>query len=389
MGWTGILLWTALAANSLLAPPSREGLTPEELLPWGAVMLGFLAAFLTATVIQDRPRWRRLALELVALESVLALLGNQLLDANSVLAGLLLLIAAQLGILLPVRWALVWVGAQTLALLSVFLSYWSVSDAWSYATGYLCFQLFAVTTGQTAVREIRARQQLAAVVAELRATRALLGQASRQAERLQISRELHDLMGHHLTALGMNLQVALHQNLPGPARPPVEQAAELARMLLGDVRAAVRGMRETAACNVRAEIEALTQTVALPVHLSFPPGFSVPCPVQSQVLLRTVQEILTNALRHAGARQLWLDFSCGPDGRGAGQLTLHARDDGRGARHFTPGCGLTGMRERLESVGGSLEVRVRPGEPLELFARLPQPVPSPTATVPHAPGGAA
>ncbi|GGM14594.1 sensor histidine kinase [Deinococcus aerophilus] len=388
MGWTGILLWTALAANSLLAPPSREGLTPEELLPWGAAMLGFLAAFLTVTVVQDRPRWRRRALQLVALESVLALQANQLLDGNSVLAGLLLLTAAQVGILVPVRWALVWVGAQTVALLSVFLSYWSVSDAWSYGTGYLCFQLFAVTTGQTAVREIQARQQLAAVVAELRATRALLGQASRQAERLQISRELHDLMGHHLTALGMNLQVALHRDLPGAARPPVEQAAELARMLLGDVRAAVRGMRETATCDVRAEIEALSQTVSVPVHLTFPSGFSVPCPVQSQVLLRTVQEILTNALRHAGARQVWLTFGGGPDSSGARQLTLHARDDGHVARHFTPGCGLTGMRERLESVGGSLEVRVRPGEPLELFARLPLPGSSPHATVPHATGGA-
>ncbi|CAM3542461.1 sensor histidine kinase [Deinococcus frigens] len=374
--WTGVLLWTVLLAHSLLAPPSREGLTQGELLPWVLVMLGFLVVFVTATSLPDGLKWQRLALSLAALESVLALLGNELLDGNSVLAGLLLVIAAQVAVIVPVRWALVWVAAQTVGLMTIYLTYWSAPDAWSYGTGYLCFQLFAVTTAQTAVREIRARRQLAEVVDELRATRALLAEASRQAERLQISRELHDLMGHHLTALGMNLQVALHLLPPSPARGHVEQAGTLARTLLGDVRTAVRGMREAAPCDVRAEIEALARAASLPFHLSFSPGFSVPCPVQSQVLLRTVQEGLTNAVRHAGARQVWLDFACVADrDGGARSLTLHTRDDGHGTRNLQPGCGLSGMRERLESVGGSLEVRAIPGQPLELLVRLPLPGP--------------
>ncbi|WP_415784671.1 sensor histidine kinase [Deinococcus saxicola] len=376
--WTGLLLWLALVVHSLLAPPSREGLTQGEMLPWVLVMLGFITVFLTATSLPNQPRWQRLALHLAALESVLALLGNELLDGNSVLAGLLLVIAAQVAVTLPVRWALVWVAAQTLGLMSVYLSYWNAPDAWAYGTGYLCFQLFAVTTSQTAVREVRARRQLAVVVNELRATRALLAEASRHAERLQISRELHDLMGHHLTALGMNLQVALHLLPSGPARPHVEQAGELGRTLLGDVRTAVRGMREATPCDVRAEIEALARAASLPVHLSFSPGFSVPCSLRSQVLLRTVQEGLTNAVRHAGARQVWMDFACGLDPLGGGrQLTLHARDDGHGSLKFQPGCGLMGMRERLESVGGTLEVRARPGQPLELLVRLPRPGPVP------------
>ncbi|GGO41007.1 sensor histidine kinase [Deinococcus humi] len=372
--WTGLLLWLALLLHSLLAPPSREGLTQGELLPWMMVMLGFITVFLTATSMPDQQRWQRLVLCLAALETVLALVGNELLDGNSVLAGLLLVIAAQVAVILPVRWMLVWVAAQTVGLITIYLTYWNAPDAWSYGTGYLCFQLFAMTTAQTAVREVRARRQLAVVVDELRATRALLADASRQAERLQISRELHDLMGHHLTALGMNLQVALHLLPPGPARPHVEQAGELSRTLLSDVRTAVRGMREAAPCNVRAEIEALARVAPLPVHLSFSPDFSVPCPVRSQVLLRTVQEGLTNAMRHAGARQVWLDFACGSVPHGAGrQLTLHARDDGHGTLKLQPGCGLSGMRERLDSVGGTLEVRAHPGQPLELLVSLPLP----------------
>lgn len=375
--WTGLLFWTVLLVHSLLAPPSREGLTPEELLPWGVVMVAFITVFLTAISLPDQPRWQRLALYLAALESVLALVGNELLDANSVQAGLLVLVAAQVAVTLPVRWMLVWVTAQTVALLSVFLTHWNAGDAWAFGTGYFCFQLFAMTTAQTAVREVRARQQLAVVVDELRATRALLAEASRQAERLQISRELHDLMGHHLTALGMNLQVALHQLPAGAARGHVEQAGQLAQTLLGDVRTAVRGMRGAAApCDVRAEIEALARTACLPVHLSFSPEFSVPCPVQAHVLLRTVQEGLTNVVRHAGARQVWLELACGTAQDGGRQLTLHARDDGHGTLRLQPGCGLSGMRERIESVGGTLEVRAQPGQPLELLARLPLSGPS-------------
>ena len=67
-----------------------------------------------------------------------------------------------------------WVAAQTVWLMTIYLNYWNAPDAWSYGTGYLCFQLFAMTTAQTAVREVRARRQLAVVVDELRATRALL-----------------------------------------------------------------------------------------------------------------------------------------------------------------------------------------------------------------------
>ena len=375
--WTGLALWLALLLHSLLAPPSREGLTQGEMVPWIAVMLGFITVFLTATSMPDQQRWQRLALGLAALESVLALVGNELLDGNSVLAGLLLVIAAQVAVILPVRWMLVWVAAQTLGLMSIYLNYWNAPDAWSYGTGYLCFQLFAMTTAQTAVREVRARRQLAVVVDELRATRALLAEASRQAERLQISRELHDLMGHHLTALGMNLQVALHLLPAGPARAHVEQAGDLSRTLLSDVRTAVRGMREAAPCDVRAEIEALARVASLPVHLSFSPGFEVPCPVRAQVLLRTVQESLTNAIRHAGARQVWLDFACGPGPHDGGRLvTLHARDDGHGTLTLKPGCGLSGMRERLASVGGTLEVRAHPGQPLELLVCLPLPGPA-------------
>ena len=317
----------------------------------------FLTLFLfTMTKLGQGPV--RLTLALLALQTGVLLHANSFLNGSSIQAGLLIVVAAQVSLLLPFRQALVWVVAQSVGLLWVLHSQWHNIDAWAFSTGYLCIQLLAITSVRTAMREVRARRQLSLVVEELRATRELLNEASRQAERLHISRELHDVLGHHLTALGMHLQVGLHL-LPesSPARPHVQTAKEVGQQLLGDVRATVRGMRASATCDFPGEVRELAQGVSLPVQVHFSEGFTVTCPVQALALRRCVQEILTNAVRHAQATRVWLAFH--RDVRG---LTLTARDDGRGAPHLRFGCGLMGMQERLSSVGGELQVDSPPGQ---------------------------
>ncbi|MGH8212818.1 MAG: ATP-binding protein, partial [Rhodanobacteraceae bacterium] len=84
-------------------------------------------------------------------------------------------------------------------------------------------------------------------------------------------------------------------------------------------------------------------------------------------LLRCTQEIVTNAVRHAGARHLWLRFERTP----AGMLALKAHDDGRGAAELKPGNGLIGMRERLAEVGGELSIHTARDRGFSLEASLP------------------
>jgi signal transduction histidine kinase len=84
-------------------------------------------------------------------------------------------------------------------------------------------------------------------------------------------------------------------------------------------------------------------------------------------LLRCAQEIITNTARHAGARNLWLNFAYVE----ADLLDLHARDDGRGAEHFKPGNGLSGMRERLAEFGGSVTLDTGVNQGFALTVRLP------------------
>src|SRR5204863_1503702 len=92
--------------------------------------------------------------------------------------------------------------------------------------------------------------------AELHATRALLVEDSRVAERLRISRDLHDTLGHHLTALSLQLEVA-SRLASGPAAERVTEAHAITRLLLGDVRDVVSRLRESSHFDVAAAIRTL------------------------------------------------------------------------------------------------------------------------------------
>ena len=137
--------------------------------------------------------------------------------------------------------------------------------------------------------------------------------------------------------------------------------------MLGDVRQVVGAMRGAAQCDFRREVAELSKAVsAVEVHLTFSEDFVTLEPVQAHILLRCVQEVLTNTVRHAGARHLWLEFSRTHEG-----VRFQAHDDGRGTEQLHSGCGLSGMRERLESIGGALQLESAPGQGLSLLARLP------------------
>ena len=156
---------------------------------------------------------------------------------------------------------------------------------------------------------------------------------------MRISRELHDLVGHHLTALSLNLEVASHL-VQGQAQEHVRQAQSVAKLLLSDVREVVSQLREGDSIDLTQALRNLTEGVpGLAIHLELPPRFSVDDPKRAQVLLRCAQEIITNTVRHAGARNLWLTFERSADR----QMAIHAHDDGQGASELRQGNGLTGM----------------------------------------------
>ena len=125
---------------------------------------------------------------------------------------LLVVTASQFAWLAPLRLAVPLVVAQTVVVLSTagWRGDWSPLELMFNAGIYLGFQLFALFTSYTALKEAEGRAQLAQLNTELHTAQALLAESSRLSERLRIARELHDLIGHHLTALSLNLEVASH-----------------------------------------------------------------------------------------------------------------------------------------------------------------------------------
>ncbi|MFA9429060.1 sensor histidine kinase [Egicoccus sp. AB-alg2] len=230
---------------------------------------------------------------------------------------------------------------------------------------YGSFQAFAmlVVIGQR--READARERLAEVNADLQAATALLAANSRNEERLRIARELHDLVGHQLTALALNLEVASHRR-GADQQAAVERARGMAKDLLQDVRAAVGELRHPLP-SLRSAIDAVVAQVPHPrVHVEVDEDLAVDGD-RATAVVRCVQEILTNAVRHSGADNLWLRISQD----GSGGLEVDARDDGCGAARIVAGNGLTGMRERLSQLGGQLDYASTPDAGFHVAARLP------------------
>lgn len=270
--------------------------------------------------------------------------------------------------LMPLRVALICMVLQNYALVPVFatLPDYTLGLAVLQSSFYLGFSALVFFTSMIARQQSEARDEQRRLNSELRATRALLAESSRIAERLRIARELHDLVGHHLTALSLNLEVASHL-AQQPAQEHVRKAQSVAKLLLTDVREVVSQMRDDDRIDLTQALNSLIEGVPqLDIQLQLPPRFGVDDPHRAHVLLRCAQEIITNTVRHAGARTLWLSFEQAGD-----ELVIHARDDGRGSDNLNPGNGLAGMRERLAQFGGRLNITTARDRGFALDAWLP------------------
>lgn len=259
------------------------------------------------------------------------------------------------------------------AFAALLLTRWDASLAGTaVAVGaYGAFQAFAALVLIKAMEAERLATELQRVNARLLATRSLLSETARDQERLRLSRELHDVAGHKLTALQMNLR-ALARQAGASENRELETASGLAGELLQDLRAVVRQLRQGDGIDLETGIRELAAPLPRPrVHLDLDDDARIPRAEQAETLLRMVQEGLTNAARHGRAGHAWIQLR-----RDGESLHLDIDDDGRVRWPVTPGNGLAGMRERLAALGGSLEIAPSEHGGLRLAARLPVEVPA-------------
>ncbi|WP_282247551.1 sensor histidine kinase [Stenotrophomonas sp. PS02300] len=364
--WGTVGLWLAIY---LIDPVSLtlENLD-QSIIPWASAYLTFGGVYwvLTRDLGESRPGiFDHAALVLLTACAI----GVSYFSGTALGSILLMVVAGLLPWLLGPRVGLLWLVASNLAVLPVYIKPLGFPPLIGLlqAMGYMGFSSFVFVIALVARRQAEARDEQRRLNAELRATRALLAESARVNERTRISRELHDLLGHQLTALALNLEVAGHL-AEGRALEHVKRSHALAKLLLGNVREVVSQLRETGAIDLAAALRPLTENVpSLDIHLEIEEPLSVEDPQRAHVLLRCTQEIITNTVRHAAARHLWIRvWREDPN-----VLVVEARDDGVGAEAVNVGNGLRGMRERLEQCGGTLQIDSRRGEGFCLRASVP------------------
>jgi signal transduction histidine kinase len=396
--FTWALVGVPLLYTAAFPPETVDGSQPPSMAwPGWVAYATFGALYLWLTRAMDGRRIRRVdhVLLLVFIGAALAMSYFSLSGLGSIL---LMVAACVLPWILPVGLGMVLLVASQFAVAPIFVigQQFEWPEAILQSMLYAGFCAFIFVTSLVARQQAQARDDQRRLNAELRATRALLAESARVNERTRISRELHDLLGHHLTALSLNLEVAGHL-AQGKVQEHVGQAHTLAKLLLSDVREAVSQLRAGGAIDMAATLSPLAENVpGLEIRIDMPDPFLLDDAERAHVLLRCTQEIITNAVRHAQARTLQLDYTLETDA-----IRLRAQDDGQGSESGVfgdgwpgdgrpgkdkLGNGLRGLRERLACYGGQVGFRTAPGAGFALDIRLPLAGPAaPPAASPTSP----
>ena len=185
----------------------------------------------------------------------------------------------------------------------------------------------------------------------------------RQEERNQIAREIHDSVGHRLTALLIQLEVLRLQTKEGEELEKIKNLKSLAQLSLNETREAVKALKSeetTGLTSVIQLIRKLESESHLQVAFNIGPG-ALSFPLSSQqsiVLYRSVQEGLTNMMRHSGSREAKVNFSV----IGGNFFRFQISNPLKDKVEFVEGFGLTAMRERIEEIDGTLNISLFKGK---------------------------
>ncbi|MET8526735.1 histidine kinase [Micromonospora sp. NPDC005172] len=198
-------------------------------------------------------------------------------------------------------------------------------------------------------------------------------------ERTRIARELHDVVAHHMSLIAVQAETAPYRlgDVPAPAAAEFVAIAGSARDALTDMRRLLGVLRSEASgpqttpqpdlADLGAMVDA-ARRAGLPVTLEAGPSGPVPAPV-GLAAYRIVQEGLANAARHAPGAAVRVTVRSGPSGLGV--RVDNSRPDVRPTVDGSPGHGLTGMRERATSLGGTFTAGPLPDGGYAVVAELP------------------
>jgi signal transduction histidine kinase len=303
---------------------------------------------------------------------VLGVVGNMLIG--------LPLVAFAVERLKPWPRMLVYVGLASAVVLPIGLRFEPWSSALVNGLTAITAILFVSVFADMRRREQQARERGERLVAELEEANVQLAAYATQAEELamtqernRLAREIHDNLGHYLTVVNVQIEAArvVMESDPDRALDAMNKAQELTQKGLARVRESVAALRESPVSN-RPLGEAIASLVKETRSSGIVTEFTVcgePQALQKNVALalyRAAQEGLTNVCRHARASRVDVLLDYQPE-----EVRLEVRDNGVGAAQTTGGFGLLGIRERMQLLGGTLDINTAVGKGFRLTASVP------------------
>lgn len=271
------------------------------------------------------------------------------------------------------RW-LAWSGAAGAAAVVLSWALLSGDAAWPLRSSAAAGWAVILVLAGEGIRRRRER------IAEYRRRRAAAEQAARDEYRLTLARDIHDVVAHSLSMINVQASVALHLGSDDPERlrPALEAIKAASKESLAEVRQLLGVLREDAPLHpgARPGLDRIPELVedarqaGLEVGLSATADPSAVAPASQEAAYRVVQEALSNIRRHSGAESAVVRLALAGD-----MLEVTVDDDGAGLDwsmqgSVGPGNGLTGMRERVEALGGTLALLpLEPG--LRVAVRIP------------------
>jgi signal transduction histidine kinase len=363
MRFSGLLIWLVLGLPAIDRSTRGGQETPASWAGWIACYFLFGIAYYFGST--ERSLAAAFRINAIVLQS-LCVLGMIVSFQNYFTGFLMVIVAWQVAFYFPVRVAGIWTVLQTAAAIVALEPHWHMGWRWAVTSSVVGLEAFAIIAGMLLAKEVAARDELLLLNIELSSTRDLLKEGSRVDERMRIARELHDVLGHHLAALSIQLEHAVHVATDS-VRPDIEAAQSSTRQMLSEVRSVVSSMRTSEHLDLAPILNSLAKRVLSPkISLDLPQCLALADSARTHAVLRCVQEIITNTVKHSGATHLWITIAVVD-----GTIEVSARDDGRATRPTLPGAGLTGMKERFESFGGHVEFRSQPDAGFVLRAHLP------------------
>jgi two-component system sensor histidine kinase DesK len=352
-----ILPWLVFLASPVSDLTGGHHTTGATVAGW-AGLISFTGVYLMLVFRNmGRPFQGRVVAVLVAVLGTLAVV--LCLTLGSSWLGLFVYVSVSCGVTLPMRAAYWTIPLTTAAFMTIGLRE-DQDTTWG-----LFLVVLLVGYSMTGVR------QLVRTTVELRKARATVAQLAANEERLRLARDLHDLLGHSLSLITLKSELAgrMLPDHPDKAAQQVADIEQVSRQALVDVREAVTGYRRPRLPAELAGTQVALTAAGIIADIPAEPDLGEVPEESESPLAWALREAVTNVVRHSGATRCTVEVLRRQTLDGP-VLELAVEDNGSGGSGKGPGNGLTGLTERLEKAGGTLEAgRIKHG--FRLVARVP------------------